>query len=336
LEEKDRIVCKLKTNLKCNEQELCKVRIDLEECKTACKKLNEANGILNMDLKSTKKSLCNTKLCATRMEGMFTQEREHLSNELKISCKKINDLEIRYDEAMCKLNDERCKSKKFASKLIEVNKVTAKNHLEMKNRVQKLQEEICAKNKDLGCWKKKVIELQQENECKCTEISALKNKLNERECQLKKMGELSEKIEEIKTNVEVCCCPKTSETDSKEKCETNPCSPKNKCQIILCCQKKKSEPEFCCPKEKSETDSCCPKKKCKINICCPKQTDSCCPKKKCTTDMKSTCNVSKNTKAINQKHNTKSSGSNDDLYSTELHQLKCDLEELQQSIGYIL
>lgn len=238
MEEKDRIVCKLKTNLKCNEQELCKVRKDLEECKTAYNKLNETNGILNMELKSTNKSLCDTKLCATRMEGMFTQEREHLSNEIKISCKKINDLEIRYDEAMCKLNDERCKSKKFASKLIEVNKVTAKNHLEMKNRVQKLQEEICAKNNDLCSLKKKVTELQQENECKCTEISELKNKISERECQLKQMSLLTETIEQIKSTV---CCPK--------KCETSPCCPKKKCETTPCCPKKKCEITPCCPKK---------------------------------------------------------------------------------------
>jgi len=136
----------LKTNLRCNEQELCKVSKELEERKTECNKLNEMNEVLNTELNCTKKSLCNTKLSATRMEEKFIQERDNLTNELKTSCKKINDLEMRYDDTMCKLNEERSKSKKFASKLIELIKVSAKNHLEMKNRIQKLQDEISAKN----------------------------------------------------------------------------------------------------------------------------------------------------------------------------------------------
>ncbi|CAH1731490.1 unnamed protein product [Aphis gossypii] len=238
LEEKNCIVNKLKKNLKCNEQELINVRKDLEWCKNDCKDLNEKNGALNVDLKFIEKSLCDTKLSATRMEKKFTQEREHLSNELKKSCKKFNDLELIYDEVISKLNDEKCKSKKLGLKLIELNKVSAKNHLEMKTRIQKLQEEICAKNNDLCSLKKKVTELQQENECKCTEISELKNKISERECQLKQMSLLTETIEQIKSTV---CCPK--------KCETSPCCPKKKCETTPCCPKKKCEITPCCPKK---------------------------------------------------------------------------------------
>ncbi|XP_025202158.1 spindle pole body component 110-like [Melanaphis sacchari] len=208
LEEKNSTINKLKTKLKCNEQELYKVRSDVEGCKIEFKKLNETNGTLNVDLKCTKKSLCDTKLSATRMEKRFMQERENLSNELIKSCKKINDLEIRYDEANCKLNDEKCKSKKFASKLIEMNKVNAKSNLELKNRIQKLQEEICARNNDLCSLNKKVTDLQKENECKCMEISALKNKICEREGQLKQMCLLSETIEQIKCNFKACCSKK--------------------------------------------------------------------------------------------------------------------------------
>ncbi|XP_025198175.1 putative leucine-rich repeat-containing protein DDB_G0290503 [Melanaphis sacchari] len=329
LEEKNQMVNKLKKNLKCNEQELCKVRKEFEECKNECNKLNETNRMLNMDLKCTKKSLYDTKLSANRMEERFRQEREHLSNELKISCKKFNDLEIRYDEAMCKLNEERCKSKKFASKLIEVNKVTVKNYLEMKNRIQKLQEEICAKNNDLGSLKEKNLQLQQENESKCTETSTLKNKLYERECQLKQMCLLSEKIEQIKCNIEAYCCPK--------KCGNNPC----------CCPKKKCETTSSCPTKKCETDPCCPIKKCEITPSCPTEkceTNPCCPTKKCenscrtansTTDMKFTCGLSTNTRAVIQKYAKKSCDSCNDEYKMELKKLKCDLDDLQQSIGYV-
>lgn len=230
MEGKSCIVNKLKNNLKCNEQELIKVRKDLEWCKNDCNGLKERNGALNEDLKCIEKSLCDTKLSATRMEEKFMQERENLSNELKKSCKKFNDLELIYDEVNSKLKDKECKSKKLVSKLIELNKVSAKNHLEMKNRIQKLQEEICAINNDLCSSKKNVTELQQENESKCTEISELKNKISERECQLKQMFLLIETVEQIKSTNH---CPK--------KCETSPCCPKKKCETTPCCPKKKCE-----------------------------------------------------------------------------------------------
>lgn len=343
MEEKNDMVNKLKTNLKCNEQELCKVRKELEERQTECNKLNEMNEVLMTELNCTKKSLCDAKLSATRMEERFIQERDNLTNELKTSCKKINDLEMRYDDAMCKLNEERCKSKKFASKLIELNKVSAKNHIEMKNKIQKLQDEISAKNNELCSLNKKVNELQQENDSKCTEINGLKTKVYERECQLKQMCLLSEKIEQIKSYAEACCCP-------KKKCEPSPCScPKKKCEPASpCCPKKKCEPiSPCCPKKKPESTPCCPKKKpepcCEQTPSCPKkkpepccESSPCCPKKKSesysTTDIKPPCGLSNSTKTVIEKYATKPNGSHNDVYKTELKQLKCDLEDLQQSI----
>lgn len=348
MEENICLVNKLKANLKCNEQELCKVRRELEECITECNKLHEMNGVLNTELNCTKKCLCEAKLCATRIEERYIQERENLTNELKTCCKKNSDLEMRLDDAMCKLNDERCKSKKFACKLIELNKVSAKNHLEMKNRVQKLQDEMCVKNNELCSLKKKVIELQEENDCKCMEINGLKIKIYERECQLKQMCLLSEKIEQVKCFVESCCCP-------KKKCEPSPCCPKKKREPSPCCPKNKCEPPSpCCPKKKCEPSPCCPKRKpelcCEPIPCCPKKKPEpcyepaipCCPKKKpdscckpscSSTDVKLPCGLSNSTKCMIQKYATKSN--NDDTYTAELKKLKCDMEELQQSIGDI-
>ncbi|XP_015370883.1 PREDICTED: keratin, type I cuticular Ha1 [Diuraphis noxia] len=331
LEKKNCMVNKLNTTLKSNEQELCKVHKELEERKIESNKLNETNEVLNTELNCTKKSLSDAKSSATSMEERFIQERDNLTNELKTSCKKNNDLEMRYNDAMCKLNEERCKSKKFASKLIDLNKVSAKNHLEMKNRVQKLQDEISAKNNELCSLNKKVVELQQENNSKCTEINGLKTKVYERECQLKQMSLLSEKIEQMKSFAETCCCP-------KKKCEASSCScPKKKCESASsCCPKKKCEPASpCCPKKKSETIPCCPKKK--PEPCC--ESTPCCMKKKLesssTTDIKPSCGQSNNTKAVIQKYSTKSNGSHNDMYKTELKQLKCDLEDLQKSISNI-
>jgi len=177
---------------------------------------------------------------------------------------------------------------------------------------------------------KKVIELQQENDIKCTEINGLKTKVYERECQLKKMYLLSEKIEQIKSFAETCCCP-------KKKSDPSPCScPKKKFEPTSpCCPKKKCEPSPCCPKKKPEQQiPCCLKKKsepsCESSPCCQKKKIESCS----TTDIKPPCGLSNNTKALIQKYATKSN-EHHDVYKAELKQLKCELEDLRKSIGNI-
>lgn len=231
LEEKNSIVKKLENNLNCKEQELNKISRELDECKTKCNKLIETNEILSMDLKTTKNTLCETKLSAQHMEETFKQERKHLSTELEISYKKTNDLEMRYDEVKSELNGERCTIKTFYKKIKESNKANEKTHLETKKQFQKLHENLC-------CLKEKVNELEQENDYKCMEINTLKSKLCEREGQLQEMRVLSEKIEQIKKKkIEACC--------TKNKTETN-----------TCCQKENIKVNISCGLEDSSTDIC--------------------------------------------------------------------------------
>jgi len=228
LEKKNSMVKKLENNFNCKEQELNKVSWELDECKTKCNKLNETNKKLNMDLNATKEILCDTNISANHMEETFKLEREHLSNELEISCKKINDLEMRNGEAKRELNAERCTIKTFYKKMKESNKANEKTQLEKKKQFQKLHE-------DLYCLKEKVNELEQENDCKCMEISTLKIKLHEREGQLQQINLLSEKIEKIqKQKIEAYCC-------LKEKTKIN-----NSCGL------KDSTTDTCCGASKSE------------------------------------------------------------------------------------
>jgi len=233
LEEKNSMVKKSEKNFKYKEQELNKVSRELEECKTKCNKLNEMNEILNMELKATKKILCDTKLSAKHMEQKFKLEREHLSNELEISCKKTNELEMRYDETKRELNGERCTIKTFYKKMKESNKVNEKTHLETKKQFQKL-------NENLWCLKEKVNELEQENDCKSMEINTLKNKLYERDGQLQQMHLLSEKIEEMKKKkIEASCC-------TKKITETNTCCRKEKTKVNISCEREDSTKNMCC------------------------------------------------------------------------------------------
>lgn len=240
LEEKNSVVKKSEKNFKYKEQELNKVSRELEECITKCSKLNEMNEILNMELKATKKNLCDIKLSAKHMEQKFKLEREHLSNELEISCKKTNELEMRYDETKRELNGERCTIKTFYKKMKESNKANEKTHLETKKQFQKLNENLWCLQEDSKNKEEKVNKLEQENDCKCMEINTLKNKLYERDGQLQQMYLLSEKIEEMKKKkIEASCC-------TKKKTETN-----------TCCLKEKTKGNISCVREDSTTNMCC-------------------------------------------------------------------------------
>lgn len=231
LEEKNSMISKLETNFKGKEQELHTVSRELDECKTKCTKLNQANENLNMELNATHKILIDTKLSVKHLEETFKLEREHLSDKLEISCKKIDDLEMRNDKAKRDLNGERSTIKTFYEKIKELNKTNEKTNLETKKQFKKLHDNLCS-------LKEKINELEQESDCKCMEIKTLKNKLDERECQLKQMNILSEKINQIEKKVESSC--------SKNVTETNTCCRKEKTNLNICCRCEDYTTHTCC------------------------------------------------------------------------------------------
>lgn len=196
----------MKANLKCTEEELCRIKKQLDDCKYEYSRLNEANETLMNELKSTKTKLCEAKLCATRAKDNLKLERESLSNELKLKCKKINCLQAQNDEANCIIKEDKCKIKKLVSTLIELKEASLKNHNETKCQIIKLKEEVCAKEDDICRWRNKMKQLQNENDFHCMEINVQKKKLYEKECQLKEMKLLSDKICRMKQQLEICCC----------------------------------------------------------------------------------------------------------------------------------
>lgn len=178
MEGKDSEIKKLNAHLRCNEEELSKVRRQFDECTKECNRISEKNRMLEMDLKCTKAKLADEKLCTQRMEENFKLEREMLSEELKIKCKKLSDMEAQYEEANRKVNEGKCKIKLLTNSLQELKDISERNQCELKRQVQKLKEENISKDDDICHLKKKIKELQMElygNKCsgKCD---------NSREC----------------------------------------------------------------------------------------------------------------------------------------------------------
>jgi len=114
------------------------------------------------DLKCAKSKLADEKLCACRMEEKFKIERESLLNEVKMTCRKLSDMEAQYDEANHKMNDSKCKIKFLTNSLKELKDVSERSYSEMKCQVQKLKDENASKEDDICLLKKKIKELQQD------------------------------------------------------------------------------------------------------------------------------------------------------------------------------
>jgi len=162
LEETHYEIKKLNVHLKFNEEEICKVRGQLDECAEECNRIKETNRTLEMDLKCTKSKLADEKLCTSRMEEKFKIEREILSNEVKIKCMKLSDAEAQNDEANCKIIDGKSKIKSLTTTLKQLKDASDKSCCELKKQIQTLNEENCSKDDEISRLKKQVKKLQSD------------------------------------------------------------------------------------------------------------------------------------------------------------------------------
>jgi len=94
------------------------------------------------------------------MEEKFKLERETLSNEVKIKCRKLSDVEAQNDEANCKINDGKGKIKLLTTMLKQLKDASDKSCSETKKQIQTLKEENCSKDDEISRLKKQVKELQ--------------------------------------------------------------------------------------------------------------------------------------------------------------------------------
>lgn len=226
MDENNQLVKKLKENLKLKDKELCETQRRLDECKNENNKLNKVNQMLEMDLKSLNTKFDEAISCKSRL----TSERDSLSDDLEMKCRQLSELKAQYDK---EIKDHKCSYDNLFKALTEVNKSSAQNHYKMKNSIQKLQNEICSKKDELCELKKKIKELERENDANLMEINAQKTKLFEKECHLKRMALISDKILKIK-KCDVCCCPekKIENQITRPVCSTEDpcCSQSNPCE----------------------------------------------------------------------------------------------------------
>lgn len=152
----------LNVHLKFNEEEVGKLRGQLDGCAEECNRTKETNRTLEMDLMDTKSKLADEKSCTSRTEEKFRLERETLSNALKIQCRKLSDTAAHHDEANCKLNDCKGKLKLLTTTLKQLNGANDKSCCEIKKQVQALNEENVSNADEIRRLKKQVKKLQSD------------------------------------------------------------------------------------------------------------------------------------------------------------------------------
>jgi len=207
LEDKNCEIQNLQKCLNCKKEELCKVSKLLDERTNDCSLLTVANTKLEMDLKGKIKQLKDQNTRACNLEEKLNNERDALCNELKITRKKLSDIETQYEEVNCKINEYKLKNETLTTSLKELKDASEKYHYEMKCLARKLTEENFVIKDELCSMKNKNKKLQRENEFYVMEIKEFKNTIFDLECQLKRMKLLSEDTCIVKNKYEEFCCP---------------------------------------------------------------------------------------------------------------------------------
>lgn len=201
MEEKNCENQNLEKNLKCKETELCKIHMELDESTNKFSQLNEMNEKMKSELECTNKKLVDEKSCACILEEKVNM----LSDELTIKCKQLSDFEMRYEDANCKIYENKCKIDNLKIYFNKLKEASEKSYNEMKNHIQKLKIENYKKDDELCCLKNKIKQLSQENEFSLRRINAQNKILDDKECQLKQLKLMSEKTNSMNQQHNDCC-----------------------------------------------------------------------------------------------------------------------------------
>lgn len=195
-----------------NEEEICEKRRKIEECMKTCSILNDTIRSITLSLKCTTEKLDNLKLSATRAEEKSILERDRMSNEIKMKCKKLNHLEIRYNEANSQINNYKCKFKTLMTTLVALKEASLKKYGEIRYVVHKLEEDNTKLETELCQLKNKGKQSQREYESIVTVVNNQKKIIHVQECRLKKFVILSKKMEQMKlkySRISEKCCSNT-------------------------------------------------------------------------------------------------------------------------------
>lgn len=169
------MIKKLKTDLKCKDEELCKVS----------KICNDALNQIVIDFKHLKTELSDTKSHTSQVEKKLKIEREVISNKLMTVCNKLQETKCAFDEAKCLINDDVSKIKSAITKISKLTEGEENKQQNLEKQVQQLKEESCIKDEALCRMNKKIKDLQLNNEY-------YKTKFNK---QIKQLQEWKLKIE---------------------------------------------------------------------------------------------------------------------------------------------
>lgn len=270
IDEQNCEIKKLCIDKKTIEEDICKLRSRLCECRKESDQLNENIKALTEELKGAKTEINVQKLCVATMEENIKNDREAFTCELKNKCKKLKEMKTLYEETKCQLDEEMCKVKNLVSTLKDLNKSNEKNSCDLYKCLLESKTDRCAKENNICELENKIKELQQQNELKDIEL-----RYNKNNCQSEQMKTFSEKLckfkqkcasnhcQEKKVQKPVCCNVNTNCCNTQPSC----------CKMEKCCENLRTVTQVCC--KNSNTKKC--EQKCgeKCEEKCGKVQSSC-------------------------------------------------------------
>lgn len=227
MEQTNCLVRKLKGNLESNEEDICVKQQEIDECMKTCSTLNDTIRSITLSLKCTTEKLENLKLSATRAEEKFMLERDGMSKDIKLKCQRLNQLELRNNEAYIQINNYKSKFNTLMTTLVALKEASLKKYGEIRCVVHKLEEDNTKLEKELCQLKNKGKQSQRDYESMVTVVNKQKKIIHVQECRLKKFEVLSKKMEQMKLKWKCSQIP--------EKCNENIPHNQVNCTTDECC-----------------------------------------------------------------------------------------------------
>lgn len=201
---------------KTNEEELCKLRVQLDEQKKENDRLNEDNCKLEENLERTQRELNVQKVNVENMEEIIMNKERTISNELRKmeeKCKEFNDIQTAYKETKFQLDVEKERIKDLVSTLIDKNESSENNYCVVNVQKPQFQAEDNTNEDYVTCQLEKV--LRPKSGIQCLEITD-----NQTNCRLERIRLFSEKLCEFKQKCEAVI---QSEKEIEKHCNMNIC-----------------------------------------------------------------------------------------------------------------
>lgn len=193
VQEKCSTIESLTETLKCKDYENVNIQRQLDECRMASDRLDEAFKNLEKELECKKLELADAKCHANLMVQNINLEKEEMLQEVKTSYQKFRDKELECDELNCNIDDMKSNVHKLERLVKELQTTCETNRCE----IRRLKKENCENDEYASLMKSKIVQLVKDNGCMSLENDELRTQSHVDRCKMEKMKHMTNNVDRL-------------------------------------------------------------------------------------------------------------------------------------------